>query len=105
MLTLNRKEGESFLIGDNIKVKVLQSRKGVARIAIEAPKNILILRTELSHDVAEANLLSSKTAGLGENELALRASEVVDSVIKSANEMLLAAGVATVCVATEDGEL
>lgn len=47
MLILRRREGESFLIGDDIKVTVLTMGDGSVRLAIDAPKNIPILRSEL----------------------------------------------------------
>lgn len=47
MLILRRKEGESFLIGDEIKVTVLTMGDGSVRLAIDAPKNVPILRSEL----------------------------------------------------------
>lgn len=47
MLILRRKAGEGLLIGDNIKVTVVASDEGGARLAIEAPKEIPVLREEL----------------------------------------------------------
>ena len=47
MLVVNRKIGESIKIGDNITIKVVRVRTGQVQLAIEAPKDILILRQEL----------------------------------------------------------
>ena len=47
MLILRRKPGESFLIGNDIKVTVLSSDLNGTRLAIEAPKEVQILRSEL----------------------------------------------------------
>lgn len=47
MLILRRKAGEGLLIGDNIKITVVASDEGGARLAIEAPKEIPVLREEL----------------------------------------------------------
>lgn len=47
MLILGRKTGESLLIGDNVVISVLSVEKGRVRLAIDAPKNIAILRSEL----------------------------------------------------------
>jgi carbon storage regulator len=47
MLVLTRKEGDSFLIGDNIEVMVQSIKGDKVRIAISAPKDIMILRKEL----------------------------------------------------------
>lgn len=47
MLILQRKEGESLLIGDEIEISILSVEAGRVRLAIEAPKSISILRAEL----------------------------------------------------------
>lgn len=47
MLVLGRKPGEYVMIGDDIKVKVIKSEEGDLRLAIEAPKEISIVRGEL----------------------------------------------------------
>lgn len=54
MLILQRKTGESLFIGDEIEVSVLSVEAGRVRLAIEAPKNISILRSELKN-AAETN--------------------------------------------------
>ncbi len=54
MLILRRKSGESIVIGDNINVTVLDINEGSVRIAIDAPKVIPILRSELLQ-AADAN--------------------------------------------------
>ena len=41
------KEGESLLIGDEIEVTVLAVEAGRARLAIQAPRDVTILRSEL----------------------------------------------------------
>ncbi|KJS22295.1 MAG: carbon storage regulator [Clostridiaceae bacterium BRH_c20a] len=47
MLVLGRKPGEYVMIGENIKVKVVKSDKGALRFAIEAPKDVSIVRGEV----------------------------------------------------------
>jgi|MucameStandDraft_1065616.scaffolds.fasta_scaffold21348_3 carbon storage regulator len=47
MLILRRKAGESLLIGDNIKITVISTEDGGVRLAIDAPKEITVLREEL----------------------------------------------------------
>lgn len=48
MLILQRKSGESLLIGDNIQVTVVSiDSGGRVRLAIDAPKTCAILRSEL----------------------------------------------------------
>lgn len=52
MLILQRKAGESLLIGDEIEISVLSVEAGRVRLAIEAPKSVSILRSELKSAAA-----------------------------------------------------
>ena len=54
MLILRRKSGESIVIGDDITLTVLDINEGSVRLAIDAPKAITILRSELLQ-AADAN--------------------------------------------------
>ena len=62
MLILQRKAGESLFIGENIEVSILSVDSGRVRIAIDAPKHISILRSELkraadtNHEAAEQSV-------------------------------------------------
>jgi len=47
MLVLSRKEGQSFLLGENIEITILEINGDKAKIAISAPKDVQILRKEL----------------------------------------------------------
>ncbi|ARE80734.1 carbon storage regulator CsrA [Campylobacter helveticus] len=58
MLILSRKEGQSLQIGDEIEIKIVQTGKGYAKIGIEAPKSLLILRKELITQIKDENLHS-----------------------------------------------
>ena len=55
MLVLSRKEKQSFLIGDNIEITLLEISGDKAKIAINAPKEVTILRKELA-ETRQANL-------------------------------------------------
>ena len=48
MLILRRKKNESLLIGDNIRITVIDCGGDGVRLVIDAPKQISILREELS---------------------------------------------------------
>lgn len=52
MLILQRKAGESLLIGEEIEVSILSVEAGRVRLAIEAPRSVSILRSELKNAVA-----------------------------------------------------
>ncbi len=47
MLILTRKPGQTFLIGDSIEITLVEVVGDKAKIAIDAPKDIKILRKEL----------------------------------------------------------
>lgn len=48
MLVLRRKKNQSILIGDNIRITIVDCAADGVRIAIDAPKQVSILREELS---------------------------------------------------------
>ena len=47
MLVLNRKSGESLMIGENLEVIVMKTRGGACRIGIRAPCDTRIRRKEV----------------------------------------------------------
>jgi carbon storage regulator len=47
MLVLTRKEGQSFVLDAKLVVRVLEISGNKVRIGIEAPSDILIVRSEL----------------------------------------------------------
>lgn len=66
MLVLSRKIGESILLDDKITIKVMDISKGIVRIGIDAPKEMLILRKELEEAVKETNIKAVKNVGLSD---------------------------------------
>ncbi|MET3998812.1 carbon storage regulator [Marinobacterium sp. MBR-109] len=46
-LTLNRKEGEVLIIDHDIRVIVQRARNGKAKITIDAPDDVDVIREEL----------------------------------------------------------
>lgn len=60
MLVLKRKEGESIIIDNNIEIVVEKVENGYAKISINAPKNVKIMRKELLIEVKEENIESIK---------------------------------------------
>ena len=51
MLVITRKKGESLLIGDDIEIKITKIEDGSVKIAIDAPKDKIILRKEVYEKV------------------------------------------------------
>lgn len=68
MLILHRKKGESLLINENIKITIVDITGEKVKIAIEAPKEIPILRTELV-TAAEVNKEAVKSNTLSLNDI------------------------------------
>lgn len=55
MLVVTRKAGEGIVIGDNITVKVIETKGGNIRIGIDAPKECKIYRQEVYQRISEEN--------------------------------------------------
>ena len=55
MLILSRKEDESITLGNDIKITIVGISKSGVKIGIDAPKNMMILRSELIENVAAEN--------------------------------------------------
>ncbi|KGJ50141.1 carbon storage regulator [Clostridium sp. NCR] len=55
MLVISRKKDESLLIGDDIEIKVVKLEDGSVKLAIDAPKDKIILRKEIYEKVKEEN--------------------------------------------------
>lgn len=53
MLILTRKAGQGFLIGDDIEITITEVSTDKVRVGINAPKNIKVLRAELSQTLEE----------------------------------------------------
>lgn len=50
MLVLTRKVNEEILIGDNIRIKVVDIGAGRIRLGISAPRDVMVLRDEVIRD-------------------------------------------------------
>ena len=61
MLIIARKPQESFVIGDDIEVVILDIQSDKIRIGINAPKDVSILRKEL-YDTKKSNQDAVMTA-------------------------------------------
>ena len=51
MLVLTRKSGESIVIGDDVVITVLEIRGGQVRLGVEAPRDVVIHRSEVHEQV------------------------------------------------------
>ncbi|KYH34800.1 hypothetical protein CLTEP_12650 [Clostridium tepidiprofundi DSM 19306] len=55
MLVIKRKKGEAIKIGDNVEITIVKIEEGAVKIAIDAPKEVSILRKELIKEVTDEN--------------------------------------------------
>jgi carbon storage regulator len=55
MLVIGRKKGESLLIGEDIELTIIKIENGSVKIAINAPKEVNILRKEIYKEVTDEN--------------------------------------------------
>ena len=53
MLVLSRKMQEEILIGDRIRIKVIDIQGNRVRLGIEAPQDVPVHRSEVSLKIAE----------------------------------------------------
>lgn len=53
MLVLSRRKGESIVIGDNIRVVIVDIIDNKIRLGIEAPKDVTIHRHEIHEKIKE----------------------------------------------------
>jgi carbon storage regulator len=60
MLVLSRKVGQSLLIGNDIRIKVVDIRGQQVRLGLEAPDDVPVIREELHREVAETNAGSAR---------------------------------------------
>lgn len=69
MLVLTRKHGEKILIGDDIVITVLETRRDGVRIGIDAPHGVKIQRDEVLRAVTEANVAATEVDPDAENRI------------------------------------
>ena len=70
MLVLSCKPGESFRIGTDIELTVVEIRGDSVRLAIKAPREIPVWRGELVAQVRDANIKAGQAGLEGAEQLA-----------------------------------
>jgi carbon storage regulator len=70
LLILTRKIGEGIILGDDIRIAVLEIRGKQIRIGIEAPQNVVVLREEIYQRIQEENLQAAGVRDVDLKEIA-----------------------------------
>jgi carbon storage regulator len=47
MLVLRRRQGECFLVGDDVEIEILDSSPSQVKLGIRAPKSVIVMRKEV----------------------------------------------------------
>ncbi len=66
MLVIHRKVGERIVLTGGIEVSVVSSSRGGVRLAVVAPKDIVISRGEVHDAVASSNVAAAATERVAE---------------------------------------
>jgi carbon storage regulator len=64
VLVLTRRAGESIVIGDEVRVVVLEVRGDTVRLGIEAPRSVQVHRAEVYAEVQAANAAAASGTDL-----------------------------------------
>ncbi|NMB19583.1 MAG: carbon storage regulator CsrA [Firmicutes bacterium] len=77
MLVLTRKVDQSIMIGDNIRIVVVDVRGDQVKIGIDAPRDILVHRHEVYEDIQAENqrAVLTRQVDLGVLERTIRESK------------------------------
>ena len=62
MLILSRRVDEKVIIGDDIKISIIEIRGDQVRIGIDAPKKVKVFRQEVYDAIKAENKAASKSA-------------------------------------------
>lgn len=65
MLVLTRKVNESIMIGDEVKVTVVEVKGDQVKLGITAPRHIAVHREEVYEEIQRENRLAAQTAATG----------------------------------------
>ena len=80
MMVMRRREGEKILIGDNISIHIAHIGRNKVKIAIEAPREILIVAEEMQV-VRDENVAAAAV------NLAVLHSKIFPQISRPANDM------------------
>lgn len=61
MLILSRRTEESIMIGDDIRIKVIEVKGDMVRLGIEAPRDLRVYRSEIYEEIKRQNKQAAST--------------------------------------------
>ena len=64
MLCLTRRPGEDIIIGNNIRLTVIEIRGGAVRLGIVAPRDIPVMRSEVSDNRTRETIIEKQKQNL-----------------------------------------
>ncbi len=70
MLVLSRRKDETIVIGDDVRVTVVDIRGDTVRLGISAPKSVTIYRQEIYEAIQRENIEAAKAKAEGLDALA-----------------------------------
>ncbi|HEN8800906.1 carbon storage regulator CsrA [Pseudomonas sp. CM25] len=62
MLVIGREVGEIIVIGDDIRIMVVETRDGVVRLGIDAPREVQVHRAEVYKRIKEGEKCKTRRA-------------------------------------------
>ena len=80
MMVMRRREGEKILIGDNISIHIAHIGRNKVKIAIEAPREILIVAEEMQ-------VVRNENVAAAAVNLAVLHSKIFPQISRPANDM------------------
>jgi carbon storage regulator len=69
VLVIRRRAGQSVLIGDSIEIEVVETSAGKVKLGITAPREILVLRSELKLTGEQNRIAAESVTSQGVSEL------------------------------------
>ena len=61
MLVIGREVGEVITIGDDIQIKVVETREGTVRFGVSAPREVTVHRAEVYKRIKAGEALKAKS--------------------------------------------
>ena len=67
MLILSRKIGEAIVVGDDVRIRIVDIKGKNVRLGVDAPRQKAIHREEIYLKIQEANLAAAEAAAVAVN--------------------------------------